>query len=321
MRISKNRYYICALTSIVVMLTGCGSGNGSSDADPINAIGRISLGISDAPIHDARKVCIQFTEIEFKGEGPSTVITLDPAETINLLDFQGANAYPILTSQELPAGEYQWMRLGVNAVRGGNGGLGDDPASDDCNSDDGSYLVMNGETVHNLYVPSGANSGLKLVGGFTVPVNSNANFTTEFDLGKSLTAPPGLDPDVILRPTIHLVNNTEVGTLTGLVSNDLATAIDAATELACAPSVYVFNDGVVPNAIVEGEDDADDPIATALVNDVTNDAGLTEYRYTVGFLLEGEYEAAFTCNGTDFEPVDGKQASIAENGVTTVDFP
>ena len=136
-----------------------------------------------------------------------------------------------------------------------------------------------------------------------------------------MTAPPGLEPDVIIRPTIRLVNNVEVGTLTGLVDNNLAT-IDPATELACeAPSVYVFDDDIVPNAIVEEEEDADDPIATAMLDEVINDEGMTEYRYTVGFLLAGEYEAAFTCNGTDFEPVGGKQASIFANTVTTVDFP
>lgn len=319
MRISNKGYFICALTSLLVMLTGCGSG--SSGSDPVNAVGRISLGISDGPIHDAKNVCIRFTEIEFKGEGPSILITLDPAETINLLDFQGANAYPILTNHELPAGEYQWMRLGVDAVKGGRGGTGVNPMDDDCVSDAGSYLVMgDAGTVHNLYVPSGANSGLKMVGGLTIAENSDASFTAEFDLGKSLTAPPGLDPDVILRPAIHLVNNAEVGTLTGLVDSELATAIDA-DGATCAPSVYVFNGGVTPNAIANEEEDTDDPIATALVNEVVNDDEITEYRYTVGFLLEGAYEAAFTCNGTDFEPIDGKPVSIIANEVTTVDFP
>jgi hypothetical protein len=84
-------------------------------------MGRVSLGISDGPVHDATKVCVEFDEIEFKSGSETTVVTLDPPETINLLDFQGANAAPLLISQELPAGDYQWMRLGVNAVRGGTG--------------------------------------------------------------------------------------------------------------------------------------------------------------------------------------------------------
>jgi len=300
------------------LLTACESGG--SGSNPISSVGILSLGISDGPVHDARKVCVQFTEIEFHSGATSTIITLDPAETINLLDFQGANAFPVLANQELPAGQYQWMRLGVDAVMGSNGGAGDDVTSAECPSS-GSYIVMEAGTVHNLYVPSGAQSGLKLVGGFTVPANGSADFTAEFDLMRSVTAPVGLAPDVVLKPTIRLVNNVDVGTLTGRISNRLAESVDEQTEAACAPSVYLFDDGVVPNAIVDGEDDPADPVATALVAELTSDEGLTEYEYTLGFLLAGEYEAAFTCNGTDFVPVDGKPVSIAARTVTTVDFP
>ena len=76
----------------------------------------------DGPIHDATKVCVAFNEVEFKSSDQATVVTVDPPETINLFAFQGANAAPLLIGQELPAGSYQWMRLGVDAVRGTNGG-------------------------------------------------------------------------------------------------------------------------------------------------------------------------------------------------------
>ena len=153
-----------------------------------------------------------------------------------------------------------------------------------------------------------------LVGGFTVPVNGSADFTAEFDLIKSITAPAGLSGDVVLRPTIRLVNNVEAGTLTGQVGNDLATAES------CAPSVSVFDDGVTPNAIDDMVEDVNDPVATAMVNAETDNAGQIEYHYTVGFLLADDYEVAFTCNGTDFEPMAGKPAAITANTVTTVNF-
>ena len=307
MRISNKGYFICALTSLLVMLTGCGSG--SSGSDPVNAVGRISLGISDGPIHDAKNVCIRFTEIEFKGEGAPLTVDLGGEEIINLLDFQGANSFPLLVDEPLPAGQYQWLRLGIDAERGGDL-VGDGTQEGPCISGR-SYLVTDRSTVHNLYVPSSAQTGLKLVGGFTIPVNGSANFTADFDLGKSLTEPPGLDTDVIFRPTIRLVNNVEVGTLTGLVDSALVATADT-----CAASVYVF-----PAA--EGDVDPDNSITFAMVNTEENiDRGQTEYRYTVGFLLAGEYEAAFSCDdGATFEPVEGKPVSIIANEVTTVDFP
>jgi hypothetical protein len=45
------------------------------------------------------------------------------------------------------------------------------------------------------------------------------------------------------------------------------------------------------------------------------------YDYTVGFLLAGNYEVAFTCDGETFEPAAGKSAAITEQQLTTVDFP
>jgi len=311
---SKQRLLYTFVATTLLSLAGCGSSGSGGKT------GTLSLGISDGPAHDAVKVCIAFDEIEFKGEGAP--FTVDPGgiQNINLLDFQGANAAPLLFNEELPAGNYQWMRLGVNAVMGGTGGNGDDASTSLC-AGDASYLAIDpdkGGTIHNLYVPSGAQSGLKLVSGFTVPVNGSADFTAEIDLMKSLTAPPGLSPDVVFRPTIRLVNNVEVGTLVGDVSSDLATAE------ACEPSVFVFDDGVSPNAIGTDADpaeyDPNDPIATAMVSaQVVNEE--TTYSYTVGFLLAGDYEVAFTCDGSTFEPVDGKPATIVAKEVETVSFP
>lgn len=313
MEIMMNRTTITLLTTILVALAGCGGGSGSSDEDA-QRFGFLSLGISDAPIHDAKKVCVSFTDIELKPlAGPSTLITLPAVEKINLLKFQGANAMPILTSERLPAGQYEWMRLGVDAVRGSNGGVGDTGDPDVCDGD-ASYIVMTDNSVYNLYVPSGENTGLKLVNGYTVPVNDQVSLTAEFDLGKSITAPPGQSPDVKLRPTIKLVDNNEVGTLTGQVANALAEAE------ACQPSVYVFNDGVIPNGIEDEVDDADDPIATALVEAQDQGENIVEWHYTVGFLLAGEYEAAFTCDGENFEPAEGKPATIVKGELETVDF-
>lgn len=295
----------------LVPLAGCGGGGSGTGADDT---GLLSLSVSDGPIHDAKKVCITFDEIEFKGtDGAPFVVELDPAEKVNLLDFQGANAAPLLFNEELPAGNYEWLRLGVDAVMGTSGGAGD-TGGDLCDGE-ASYLVMNDESMFNIYVPSGAQTGLKLVSGFTVPVNGSADFTAEFDLMKSMTAPPGLDPDVVLKPAIRLVNNVDVGILTGKVAAELATAE------ACEPSVYLFDDGVTPNPI-DDPTEPEDPVATALVEEIVDDAsGMTEYHYTVGFLLAGDYEAAFTCDGETFEPDEGKSATITEQTVTTVDFP
>ena len=252
--------------------------------------GLLSLGVSDHPIHYAEKVCITFDDVELKpaGDGPSFLVDL-PQTKVNLLDFQGMNAAPLLFQEEVPAGDYAWMRLVIDASRGSNGGMGDsgDPATCDGNA---SYIVMGEEgntTIHNLYVPSGDQNGLKL-GGFTVPVNGSADFTAEWDLMKSITAPPGLDPDVVLKPHIRLVDNIEVGALRGTVSTDLAGAEG------CEPAVRRCS------------------LSTLTLG----------YEYEIGHLLTGSYEAAFSCDAVELvEPAEGNPFDIAAREIAEVSFP
>ena len=316
MQFQSKRIEFGVLSAAIILLAGCG---GSAATDELSTTGFLSLGVSDGPIHGADKVCITFNEIELKSASETTVIELDPPRKINLLDFQGDNAAPLLINEEVTAGDYQWMRLGVDAVRGASGGA-DDTGGEDCDGA-ASYMTMEDGRLFNLYVPSGSNTGLKLVRGFTVPANGSPNFTAEFDLGRSITAPPGLSPDAILKPTIRLVNNIEVGTLTGMVQTELVTAG------ACEPSVYLFDDGVTPNPIGIDDDpestevDEDDPVATAMVSEQTNNDGSVTWNYTIGFLqAPADYEAAFTCDGAVFEPVDGKPAPIAIGETKVVDF-
>lgn len=309
------KYGNAATAGVAIMLAACG-GSGSDES---TTTGLLSLGISDGPVHAAQKVCITFDEVELKSGPTTTIIALEPPRKINLLNFQGVNAAPLLIDEEVPSGNYQWMRLGVDAVQGTMGGAGDTGGTN-CDGT-ASYIVMDDGRVFNLYVPSGANTGLKLVSGFTVPANGSPDFTAEFDLARSITAPPGLSPDVILKPVIRLVNNVEVGTLTGVVASALATAE------ACEPSVYVFDDGVTPNPIgIDGDPestatDPDDPVATAMVNEQMNNNGSVVWNYTIGFMLPGNYEVAFTCDGETFEPTGGKPVLIQVNTTSVVDFP
>jgi hypothetical protein len=302
--------------TIVVAFVVAACGGSGSDESPTT--GLLSLGVSDGPVHAAQKVCITFDEVELKSASMTTVIPLLPPRKVNLLDFQGSNAAPLLIDEEVAAGDYQWMRLGVDAVQGTMGGAGD-TGGPGCDGN-ASYIIMDDGSLYNLYVPSSANSGLKLVSGFTVPANGSPDFTAEFDLARSITAPPGLSPDVVLKPVIRLVNNVEVGTLMGFVAAELATAE------ACEPSVFVFGDGITPNPIgIDGdpastETDPNDPVATAMVNEQMNNDGSVEWNYTIGFMLPGNYEVAFTCDGMNFEPAGGIPALIEVNSTTIVDF-
>lgn len=299
---------VLAFAIFLLAIAGCG-GSGSG-----GKTGRISVGVSDAPMHDATKICIAFNQIELKPkEGPPILVEelLAAKQTVNvnLLEFPGMNAAPLLMDYAVPAGEYLWLRLGVNATEGGTGGVNDQALTTECQGDE-SYLALENGGIYNLYIPSGGESGLKLTGSIIIPQGGGADFTAEIDLAKSVAYPGSLVPDAIFRPTVRLVNNAEVGAITGTVDKSLM--LDG-----CTPTVYVF----------EGDTLAVDPtpgnaLASALVEEQTNNLAETEHHYTVGFLLAGSYEAAFSCDeGVTLQPSGDNPVEVVVNEVAKADFP
>jgi hypothetical protein len=286
-------------------LVACGGSSSSGET------GLLSLGVSDHPVHDIEKVCITFDAIELKpaGDGPLEIIDL-PGTKVNLLDFQGMNTFPLVFEEEVPAGKYAWMRLIIDASLGGSGG-GDSGAPDICDGN-ASYIVSDGGTEHNLYVPSGDQTGLKL-SGFTVPANGSVDFTAEWDLMRSVTSPLGLDPDVILRPHIRLVDNAEVGALSGTVATDLA-----GTD-GCTPAVYVFD-----NATDASDVGAAGYVASGIVSPIDENDLAQGFGYEIGHLLVGSYEAAFSCDdGVTFiadAPTQGNPFDIVAGKITEGNF-
>ena len=322
---------VCILTFALAACGGSGSGiedriedqtpPPTGDTGDTGDTGFLNLSISDAPIKDAVKVCVRFDGIELKhaDSDDRETIDFDQPEVVNLLANQGANSHPIVTGAEVPAGEYEWIRLKVQAERGLGGGAGDgDPTSELCDDEtENSYLVRESGGVFNLFIPSGSQRGLQLIKNIIIPANRSGDYTAEWDLGKSFNGPPGQLPDVMMKPVVKLVANNEVGTLVGQVADELVGSESCDAEF--APSVYVFDDGIEPNPFDDpfAEDDA---VATALVEQQTQEDGSMQWRYSIGFLLAGNYEAAFTCTGNDFVPLAGKPAEIFVDEVTTVDF-
>ena len=320
MKIREGRAIGSMMAVSILLLGGCG---GSSSND---GMGVLNLSISDSPIKDAAKVCVKFDGVQLKKadtEPPFDIDFADPV-VINLLANQGAVS-ETLVSTEVEAGNYQWIRLKVDAVRGNNAGTGDPtPTDPTCNdTENGSYLVTDGGSVFNLWVPSGDQTGLKLIKDITVPANRSGNYTAEWDLGMSFVGPPGLGTgEAIMKPVVKLVANNEVGTLNGTVADGLISPNPADPAICDAengfgPTIYVFDDNGVGDDPVNGDDGTIEPVATGLVG---QDMQGMPYSYEIGFLLAGNYEVAFTCNGENFIPANGKGATITEGGFEEIHF-
>jgi hypothetical protein len=306
-------------SALAVLLAGCSSGSDGPNT------GTLSLSVSDGPVHNAKEVCLEFDEIEIKKVGsPPTVFDSEDGFTlqqVNLLDFQGSDSAPLFMDFEVEAGEYQWIRLGLKEETVGSGvGAADQQSSVGC-SFDGSYVLFWDDlgNPHPAFVPSGAQTGLKINSTFVVAQGGATSMTADFDLQKTLTEPPGLDGTIVVRPSIRLMNDLEVGSIFGTVSETLATqdvALPDGTTAACAPTVYAFRD----SEATAGELDVADSIASGMVK---NENDPTVYEYEIGFLEIGEsYDIAFSCDeGVSFDDGIGT-VTIANGGdAEEVNFP
>jgi hypothetical protein len=281
---------------ILLALAACSSGGGGSDAN-----GRLSLSVTDAPVDDAASVVVQFSGVAFKraGAAAETVQNLTPSpRQLNLLEYQEGRAALLLDGVTLPAGDYEWIRLIVD----------NQPNVRD------SYLTLTTGEECELRVPSGAESGLKLNRGFTLPADGSVALTIDFDLRKSIHAPPGQQSALaectqgyLMRPTLRIVDNANVGAIAGTVDSALITE-------GCLPKVYLYSGaGVVPDDIEEttaGVDVDPEVVASVVLAD-----GDTTYRYHAAFLSPGPYTAAFTC-GDDEPTTDDTLTFVAPQDVT-----
>lgn len=264
----------CGL-GIALALAGCGGDSGS---------GQMQLAVADAPVDGAQSVIVKFTGVELVPQtGAPVNITLSTPKTIDLMT-QSGTAAAVLFNQPIPAGAYGQIRLMVVADG--------DPGN--------SYIMLSDGSMHGLQVPSGSETGLKLVSGFTVPASGVVDYTIDFDLRQAIICPGGQSPACVLKPVERLIDNTAVGNIQGQVSN-------TRVPTGCTPGVYLYAGSVST---------PEDMNSTAAAGD-TNQPLLSRvpvadsqppYYFQFTFLQPGSYTVAFTCQAGMDNPLQADPA-------------
>ncbi len=260
-----------------LLLAGC---NGSTSS----GTGQISLGVTDTPVDGVQSVTVAFTGVEL--HGPNGVITekFKNEKSIDLLNLQGNASSQLLSNLTIAAGNYQWIRLDINPQD--------------------SYVMQNGnQEPLTLKVPSGSQTGLKLVSGFTVAQGSKTDFVIEFDLRKSLTMtsnPHTGSVTYYLTPALRLTNREQVGSVSGTASNTIAINGTAISSTGCSPAVYVYaGTGITPEGFYTTASSSSTGATPLTSANLTLNNNTGNYDYTVGFLQTGKYTLAVTCAAYD----------------------
>ncbi len=295
---------VLASLAVVILASACGGDGGSS------ATSSVQVSLTDTPIEDADSVVVSVSGVAFKPEGsaPEVVESFAP-RSIDLLQYQNGRTAILLQDTPMQAGRYQWLRLIIDTQ----------PVVRD------SYIVINGNECE-LNVPSGAETGLKMNRPIDVPADGSLALTIDFDLRKSVHAPPGqasgaCTTGYVLRPTLRLVNDANVGAIDGTVSFEAGSV-----PADCKPNVYVYEGTVTPDDMEETSAASPD-IDPLVVVGVTIPAGSTSGIYRAAFIPAGSYTAAFTCDDDTnddqslvFVPPAGVAVAVQNNVISTVNF-
>jgi hypothetical protein len=302
----RSLWKLGAIVSACLMLAACGGGSDSSDGT-----GKLSVSITDAPIHDAQHVYVDFLGAEVKpADGPALMFyfcenPVDPMtnppvvqdteciasvpyiKEIDLLEQTGGASALLLDGVEIPAGKVNWVRLVLA-----------DPA--------GEIVLSSGEEFP-LTVPSGSQTGLKLNRGFVVPEDGEAKIYIDFDVRKSIVeVHSSVPPSYKLKPTLRMVE--DFGAIEG--------EVDASLMESCLDgSIYVFSGAGTPPDDIDR--DQGDPVSSTLVKfDIPT--GIFSYR--ADFLEPDDYTVAFVCAGEDDpDEDDDLNFAVASETATVID--
>jgi hypothetical protein len=271
-------------------VAACGSGSGGMAAPMSQAQPQMRLSVSDAPADGATHVVVVFTGVELTANsGNPVTITFAAPKSIDLMT-QSGTASAVLFDQPIPPGSYGQIRLLVSADGSGNN----------------SYIDLADGSRHGLWVPSGSQTGLKLVSGFTVPSSGVVDYTIDFDLRKAVTCPPGKSPACILKPAERLVDNTSVGNIQGQIMSALPSG--------CTPGVYLYDGAASKLEDMNSNltSDPNQPLASKLP--VADSSPPYYYQFT--FLPPGTYTVAFTCEAAKDLP-DQTDAAVIITPIAT----
>jgi len=206
----RARFIIGILASSLLVACGGGGSGGSS-----GGTGELSMSLTDATLYQYQAVYVTIDEIKVhRDDGGGWKTVASPQQTFNLLELING-VREDLGLATLDAGHYTQMRLII----------GDIP-------DDGlnifsqthpfaNYVILEDgmDSIYELKVPSGPQTGVKLVNGFDINTNQTTELILDFDASKSVVK-AGSSGQWHLKPTIKVLDTLTQAIIDGTVTED-----------------------------------------------------------------------------------------------------
>ncbi|WP_243303241.1 DUF4382 domain-containing protein [Geothrix oryzisoli] len=255
--------------ALMTACSGSSSGGGS---------GTMNVHLVDGPIAGYQEINVNIQTVEIASDGGW--ITLGtPNKTINLLSLVGGVDETLVAGATLPAGHYGQMRLVLGS---------------------GNTVKLSDGTVEPLKVPSGMQSGIKLIVNFDVAAGTTKDVWIDFDAAHSIqVVQAGASGQYLLRPTIWAFDKLVTGSIHGVLT-------DAATSTGL-PGATVYAE------VLDGSGNA--RISRSTVTDATG-------AYTLDLLPVGAtyYVVSQPLTGTTPKAYDAKASEAFALTATTPVF-
>ena len=199
-----------AIFAATCSLCACGGSGGS---------GTLSVGLTDAPTEDYSAVYVTIREVQVHHNGPGSddeagwQTIAQPNRTYNLLELTDG-VVEGLGEGPLDSGSYSQIRLIVGTTP-------DNAPNILCHSHPFANYVVDADDseIHELTVPSGEQSGLKIIcaGKCDIADNQTTELILDFDAAASVVV-AGNSGNYNLKPTIKLLDTQDFTLVTGRVT-------------------------------------------------------------------------------------------------------
>ncbi len=198
------------------MVSACGSGSSES-------IGSLSLNLSDAASSDYKAVYVTIKEVQVhRGEDAEAVwyVVATPNKTYNLLHLVNG-VMEELGLSSLETGAYTQMRLLIGTAADSRLNiLGQSHPYVN-------YFIDGLNDAHELRVPSGYQSGVKLVHQFGIVEGLTTELVLDFDVERSIVK-AGTSGNWQLKPTIKVIGTINKAVLSGVITDEAGFPIQGA---------------------------------------------------------------------------------------------
>ena len=298
------------LLSFFILISCGGSGGGGGSV----GTGTLALSLVDSSTEEYRAVYVTIRNIEVHLGGNENIqgnwqvidLPTDPGTglpkeriTVNLLELVNG-VREDLGIADLESGHYTQMRLIIDTVP-------DDTLNVLSQNHPFANYVIDRSSPANVYelkIPSGLQTGIKIVGGFDIHPNQTTELILDFDACRSVVK-AGNSGKWLLKPTIKIARLEDFSIINGIVTDD---SVDENRIEGALVSAQIFNGGDT-----ETKDDDELIIKTATVTDSNG-----EYKL---FVEPGTYNLVVYAEATtpDFRKISTTPGEVLE-GATAEDF-